>query len=57
MNGVIEENHVKFKQTSKGIWYCDGLTIYHKDITTAINMSEDAMKCIVNLLERKNQSD
>ena len=25
MNGVREEYSIKMKQTSKGMWYCDGL--------------------------------
>ena len=27
MNGVKEEYSIKVKQTSKGIWYCDGLQV------------------------------
>ena len=27
MNGVREEYSIKVKQTSKGIWYCDGLQV------------------------------
>ena len=27
MNGVKEEYSLKVKQTSKGIWYCDGLQV------------------------------
>jgi len=27
MNGVREEYSIKMKQTSKGMWYCDGLQV------------------------------
>ena len=54
MNGVKEENHIKFKQTTKGIWYCDGLTIYNEDITNAIDESSRAMEHVVKVLINKN---
>ena len=54
INGVKEENHIKFKQTTKGIWYCDGLTIYNDDITKAIDESSRAMDDVVKVLINKN---
>jgi len=54
MNGVKEENHIKFKQTTKGIWYCDGLTIYNENIATAITEAETAMEHVVKVLIDKN---
>ncbi len=54
MNGVKEENHIKFKQTTKGIWYCDGLVVYNEDITKAINKAGGAMEHVVKVLIDKN---
>jgi len=54
MNGVKEENHIKFKQTTKGIWYCDGLVVYNEDITKAINKASSAMEHVVRVLIDKN---
>ena len=55
MNGVKEENHIKFKQTTKGIWYCDGLVVYNEDITKAIDESSRAMDDVVKVLINKNR--
>ena len=54
INGVKEENHIKFKQTTKGIWYCDGLVVYNEDITKAIDESSSAMEHVVKVLINKN---
>ena len=55
MNGVPEYYEVKMKQTSKGIWYCDGFTSAHKVMEAAIEAADYAMTDIEKILLRHNK--
>ena len=48
MNGVREEYSIKVKQTSKGIWYCDGLQV----ISESIDGLETELNGIMTQVER-----
>ena len=43
MNGVLERYEVKLKQTSKGIWYCDGLTVANADEDAMLEIADHVM--------------
>lgn len=54
MNGVPEYYEVKMKQTSKGIWYCDGFTASMEDPEDAIRVADIAMSRIETVLKAHN---
>lgn len=54
MNGVPEYYEVKMKQTSKGIWYCDGIVASMEDMSDAIAVADGAMAKIEGVLRRHN---
>jgi hypothetical protein len=57
MNGVKEEYSIKVKQTSKGIWYCDGLqVIAEKSEDLAMDM-ETLMTEVENVLTKHNEPE
>ena len=55
MNGVPEYYEVKMKQTSKGIWYCDGFTAVAEAWQDACVIADDAMAKIEKILELHNK--
>lgn len=48
-------NHIKYSQTSKGIWKCDGMTIYATSIFDAIAIGNKAIDEVNNQLKEKNK--
>ena len=42
MNGVKEEYSIKVKQTSKGVWYCDGLQVIAEE-STGLKLELDSL--------------
>lgn len=55
MNGVPEYYGAEFKQTSKGIWYCDGLKVFTKNMEDSISVADEAMTQIESVLEAHNK--
>lgn len=55
MNGVKELYGVKLKQTSKGIWYCDGLTVEHHNDQILLVEIDEIMGNVEEILARHNQ--
>jgi len=55
MNGVPEYYEVKMKQTSKGMWYCDGFTASTRDVNTTIRVADEAMTEIGKILNDHNK--
>jgi len=55
MNGVEERYEIKLKQTSKGIWYCDGLTVANKDEVKMMHFADELMTGIEKTLEGHNK--
>lgn len=55
MNGVPEYYEVKMKQTSKGIWYCDGFTASNKHFNDMLKYTDDAMTHVEEILEKHNK--
>lgn len=55
MNGVPEYYVLNLKQTSKGIWYCDGFTAHDEIIKDMIILADDAMTRIEEILEKHNK--
>lgn len=54
MNGVPEFYEVKMKQTSKGIWYCDGFTASTEHMEDSISIADEAMTQIESVLKAHN---
>lgn len=54
-NILLGENRLEFKQTSKGIWYCDGFSLYCTSIMDAIALSSKVIEEIDKLLKEKNK--
>ena len=57
MNGVTERYEIKLKQTSKGIWYCDGLTLSHEQARSLIAEADGVMEMIEGVLKDHNQAE
>lgn len=55
MNGVREEYSVKVKQTSKGIWYCDGLQVVSETTTGLANELNLIMGQVEGVLKEHNE--
>lgn len=55
MNGVPEYYEVKMKQSSKGIWYCDGFTASTETLENTLEYADIAMKTITKILEKRNK--
>jgi len=51
MNGVTPLHEIRLKQTSKGVWYCDGVTIESTDLTELPGLADTMMKHIEAELE------
>jgi hypothetical protein len=57
MNGVPEYYELKLKQTSKGIWYCDGFTQQNKTIEGLAEETDTALTWIENVLHEHNKEE
>lgn len=57
MNGVKEEDSIKFKQTSKGNWYCDGATVYFTNVAEGVQIIDMLMTEIENILRKHNDEE
>ena len=54
MNGVKEEYSIKVKQTSKGVWYCDGLQVISERTTGLANELTLVMTQVEGVLHDHN---
>jgi len=54
MNGVEERFDIKWKQTAKGIWYCDGATVSTSSLKGTIELSSLMMDKVTETLKEKN---
>jgi hypothetical protein len=50
------ENKISISQTSKGIWYCNDLTIYCKDIFDGLQTIDAAMVAVEEITNEKNNN-
>lgn len=50
-------NNVSFKQTTKGIWYCDGLSVYCDSIFDGLAVVETATSKVEDLLKKLNKTE
>jgi len=55
MNGVIESYAIRMKQTSKGIWYCDGVDVWREDLIDACTEMDMLMEHVEKILEKHNK--
>ena len=55
MNGVKEEYSIKVKQTSKGVWYCDGLQVISERTTGLANELNQVMIQVEGVLHERNE--
>ena len=55
MNGVPEYYELKMKQTSKGIWYCDGFTQHNETIDGLAEETDKALTWIERVLQEHNK--
>jgi len=55
MNGVEERYEIKLKQTSKGTWYCDGLTVNDALVTSMLDKADTIMKGVEKMLADHNK--
>ncbi|GAH49367.1 unnamed protein product, partial [marine sediment metagenome] len=46
---------LKLKQTSKGIWFCDGLTIEHEQAQVLVTHADLVMAQVEGLLKEHNK--
>ena len=54
MNGVKEEYSIKVKQTSKGVWYCDGLQVISERTIGLANELNHFMTQVEGVLHEHN---
>ena len=54
MNGVEHDVEIKVKQTSKGVWHCDGITIGAKTFAVCCSELDDTMNKIEEVLTKHN---
>jgi len=57
MNGVKEEYSIKVKQTSKGVWYCDGLQVISERTAGLANELNHIMTQVEAVLHVHNDGD
>jgi hypothetical protein len=57
MNGVRKEYSIKVKQTSKGIWYCDGLQVISETTLELVNELDQIMEQVESVLYRHNEPE
>ena len=50
----IGENKISLSQTSKGIWYCNDITLYCRDFFDGIQLMGGAVDAVTELLAQKN---
>lgn len=55
MNGVKEIYSIKLKQTTRGIWFCDGLTVDAQHPDELIHDADQLMKDIEDVLVQHNK--
>ena len=55
MNGVTEFYGIKLKQTSKGVWSCDALTVEYPDNAKLIQIADAQMTEIEKVLLKHNK--
>ena len=55
MNGVKEEYSIKVKQTSKGVWYCDGLQVISENINVIADELDTVMFNVEGVLQKHNE--
>lgn len=53
---MLEYNEVKFKQNSKGLWVCDGITINCSSIMDGIELADRAMIKVNKILRSRNKN-
>ena len=57
MNGVKEEYSIKVKQTSKGVWYCDGFQVISETTKGLANELHLVMVQIEGVLKEHNEDE
>ncbi len=57
MNGVKEEYSIKVKQTSKGVWYCDGLQVISESTTGLATELNHIMTQVEGVLYEHNEQE
>ena len=55
-NMDLGENKIEFKQTSAGIWYCSGFTLYCKVLIDGVVLGEYYMEKINESLLKINKA-
>ena len=55
--GKIGDNKASFSQTSKGVWYCNELTIYCQNIFDGISIGEQAIIYTKEVLNEVNKTE
>lgn len=55
MNGVPDSVDVKLKQTSKGVWYCDGFSVCREKFLDVVSELDAGMTEIEKILEKHNK--
>lgn len=55
MNGVPEFYEVKMKQTSKGIWYCDGIVASTEHMIDTVAQVDLTIDKIEKMLKKHNE--
>ena len=54
MNGVPDTVEVKVKQTSKGVWYCDGFSVCREKFLDVASELDAGMTGIEEILKKHN---
>jgi len=49
------ENKISMCQTSKGIWYCNDITVYCKDIFDGLQTIDAAIVAVEEITSEKNE--
>jgi len=55
MNGVPDYYALNMKQTSKGIWYCDGFTVFDETQNVCVTKADDLMTKVEEILKTHNK--
>jgi len=55
MNGVPEYHKAKFKQTAKGIWYCEEIEVVKEKWSEIFDSLDPIMSSVEELLEMHNK--
>lgn len=51
------ENKISMSQNTKGIWYCNDLTVYCKDLFDGLELIDAAMVAVEEILKEKNDRE